>query len=127
MGFFSWITSDTKRSISNRYSNRDTFTVYLLCPDGSKIKEDDYEGYGEFGGNDAYALLARWNTPEKCCGEDEKDRIIGIYLEPGEIKYPLKFVENPDLEYNEVEASPRCPDQGYFYFSIADLVDEEDY
>ena len=115
MGYFSWITSDTKRSICNRASDRETFDVYFLCPDGSKIKEEDYAGYGEFGGKDAYALLARWNAPEKCCGEDEKDRVVGIYLKPDEIKFPLKFVENPDLEYNEVEASPRCPYQGFFY------------
>ena len=118
MGFFSWITSDTNRSISNRYSCRETFPVYLLCPDGRKISECRYEGYGVFGGEDAYALLARWNEPEKCTGDDDKDRIVGINLEynnPDAILYPLKFVEDFRLGYEDVDASDICPDQGFFY------------
>ena len=58
MGFFSWITSDTHESISNAYSDRGALPVYLYCPDGTKIYEPDYQGYGDFGGHDAYALLA---------------------------------------------------------------------
>ena len=118
MGFFSWITSDTNRSISNRYSKLGTFPVYLLCPNGERIMEDDYEGYGVFGGNDAYALLARWNEPEKCCGVDEIDRILGIDLEcrrHDDIVYPLKFVEDDGLSYDDVEESETDPDQGIFY------------
>lgn len=32
MGFFSWKTQDTNKSIANRYSNRPTFTVYMVNP-----------------------------------------------------------------------------------------------
>ncbi len=61
MGFYSWITSDTGRSIPNIYSERETFPVYLLCPDGSAICEPAYAGYGQLGGRYAYELAAEWN------------------------------------------------------------------
>ena len=64
MGFFSWLTSDTKRSIPNVHSSREPFTVYMLAPDGRIWKEEAYEGYGEFGGKDYYELLAELNGQE---------------------------------------------------------------
>ena len=36
-------------------------TVYLIDTDGKLIREDDYEGYGVFGGIDAYGWLAHRN------------------------------------------------------------------
>lgn len=129
MGFFSWITSDTHESISNKYSERGALPVYLYCPDGTKIYEPDYEGYGKFGGHDAYALLAKWNCPEKCCGDEDKDRSIGIDIgcydeQMAKLKYPLKFAESDGYTYEELEPAESCPDQGYFY---CDDNDEEDY
>ena len=83
MGFFSWKTSDTERSIANTYSDRKTFPVYVLIPEefgGGYIEECDYEGYGCFGGHDIYDLLADWNRtyatadnlrkPERKCWQD---------------------------------------------------------
>lgn len=64
MGFFSWITSDTHKSISNAYSTRGALPVYLLVPDdygGEPIYEPNYDGYGRFDGRDAYDLVADWN------------------------------------------------------------------
>ena len=58
MGFFSWKTNDTERSIANKYSNRSTFTVYMRDNEGNVWVEENYEGYGEFGGKDYYELLA---------------------------------------------------------------------
>lgn len=117
MGYFSWVTSDTKKSISNCDSLRPTFPVYLLCPDGTKILETNYQGYGVFGGQDVYALLAKWNVPEKCTGEVAKDRLVGINEEfaSDDLKYPLKFVEDGNLEYASVEASEYCNSQGFMY------------
>lgn len=129
MGYFSWITSDTKKSISNNMSCRGPLPVYLLMPNNDYLYEDNYEGYGIFAGQDAYALLARWNRPDSCNGDDEHDRKIGINLEfgqmlsnnPNALKYPLKFVENiEDAIYDELKPSETDPDQGYFY-------DDEDY
>lgn len=123
MGFFSWKTSDTNKSICNVYSNRDTFPVYVLAPNGDKIKEDGYEGYGVFGGNDIYALVAKWNMPEKCKDEhgdwlsDEEIRSNGLdlYFSGDPVKYGIKIVENKNLNYDDVNVSESCEYQGYFY------------
>ena len=119
MGFFSWKTADTDESIPNKYSGvRKIFTVYVLCPNGTIIKEENYDGYGRFGGNDIYELIAHWNCPEQCTGILETDRILGInlyYNNVGGVKYPIKIVRNPNLKYKEVGPSPDCEFQGYFY------------
>lgn len=128
MGFFSWQTADTKRSISNKYSSRGTFPVFVLLPEGGFIAEDNYEGYGVFGGQDIYALLAQWNAPELCTGDPEHDRGIGIDLQYSRssqaIKYPIKIVENMYILYPDAAASENCELQGYFYSD--DYEDEED-
>jgi len=61
MGFFSWKTSDTNRSIANQYSGRKTFVVHMITEDGRVFTEEDYEGYGVFGGTDIYELIAEMN------------------------------------------------------------------
>ena len=131
MGFFSWKTSDTNKSISNTYSRRGTFPVYLLVPKefedkyGKYIEEKDYEGYGVFGGYDAYTLVAIWNEPGRCKKDgnwlpESEIRSIGIEIacydeENAKLKYPIKLVEDKDLDYEKVKPSINCPDQGYFY------------
>lgn len=60
MGFFSWKTSDTNESITNihcSYHDADQ-VAYLLQPNGkSPIAEASYNGYGVFGGLDAYEWI----------------------------------------------------------------------
>lgn len=125
MGFFSWLTCDTNESISNRYSARGPLTAYVLIPKefgGGFIKETNYEGYGVFGGRDIFALIANWNNPDGCTGNDEDDRDIGIdlyYDKNNPIKYGIKIASEP-MAYEDAEISEDCPDQGYFY------CDEED-
>lgn len=64
MGFFSWLTADTKVSIPCAASGRTSPTVYLLQPNGrAPIPEDCYEGDGIFGGQDAHLWLASQNIP----------------------------------------------------------------
>ena len=69
MGFFSWITSDTDRSIANNSSTRNTFAVHMVTEDGQVFSENDYEGYGVFGGKDFYVLAAELNG---YIGEDDE-------------------------------------------------------
>lgn len=61
MGFFSWYTSDTNKSIPSHYSSRPTFKVNVITEDGQVFTEDNYDGYGEFGGKDIYTLCAEMN------------------------------------------------------------------
>ena len=57
MGSFSWYASDTHRAIRSE----NPFPVYALRPDGAPFLEESYEGYGVFGGQDIYDLVADWN------------------------------------------------------------------
>ena len=68
MGFFSWKTADTKESIGNISSAKSHTkkhgNVYLLQPYAPAICESGYDGYGFFGGVDAYFWLASKNITE---------------------------------------------------------------
>lgn len=112
MGFFSWHTQDTNKSIANRYSNRPTFTVYMVNPLNldEYYTEDNYEGYGVFGGKDYYELLAEINNE----GNDRDKGIELAFHHTEPIEYPI-LVENLS-KASEVFGEPRnCQCQGYFY------------
>jgi len=112
MGFFSWKTQDTDRSIANQYSNRKPFTVYMHDDKGNVWKEDNYDGYGEFGGKDYYELVSEMNG-------GISDRQAGIDMafidhRPNpNIKYP-NLTETPDWEWIDEEPE-NCEYQGFFY------------
>jgi len=129
MGFFSWNTCDTDQSIANKYSNRPTFTVHMITPDGRVFTEKDYDGYGVFGGKDYYELLAELNG----IGSDRDDAIDLAFKNnpsgentPGVI-YP-KLVENLEkdvvAQYNSLPNPESCEAQGYFY---GDDEEEDEY
>jgi len=131
MGFFSWKTMDTDESIANQYSNRKTFRVQMLDNKGNVWTEDNYEGYGRFGGKDFYELLAEMNgfTSDKTGDEytDEargfginvafKDNGSGIATKG--VLYPNLIEQADGWFYNE-SGPDNCEYQGYFY-------DETDY
>jgi len=117
MGFFSWRTQDTDESIPNHYSGQEVFTIYMHDHLGNHWAEDNYAGYGEFGGKDYYALLAEMNGLE--------GRQVGIDLAFAEPARPCLF---PNLtrrkSWKYVNREPdSCELQGYFY----DDDDDEDY
>ena len=125
MGFFSWITSDTKVSVRNRFTPEGPTPCKMLAPDGREWLEFGYEGYGIFGGMDFYELLAELNEVEPCPeGEvtGEGMRYAGIKLnfpdgrdnpDPGTI---MPKIVSADFKgtYDEVPDSETCPQQGYF-------------
>ena len=109
MGFFSWKTQDTDESIANKYSNRPTFRVIMVDDKGNKYVENDYEGYGVFGGKDFHELLDEMNG-------GKGDRMAGIALvfnEEGK-----RFI-SPSLSeagwYCGGDSPEDCEAQGYFY------------
>jgi hypothetical protein len=108
MGFFSWITQDTQRSIPNKYSEHETFTVYMTDNKGNIWEEEDYEGYGRFGGKDFYELLAEMNGLES-------DRQLGIDLAFSDKAYiSPNLNESKQVEWKNVEPET-CRFQGFFY------------
>ena len=124
MGFFSWKTNNSDRSIANRYSDRSTFKVYMRDNKGNVWVEEDYEGYGRFGGKDYYELLAEMNG----LGSDRNKGLWLQYDSKGiNIIYPALFeaFEGADPQWKDYRgvAPEDCEYQGYFY----DDDDEEDY
>jgi hypothetical protein len=60
MGFFSFKTHDTHKSIWNWHTGL-SFPVQMTDNKGNRWIEDSYSGYGMFGGKDYYELLAEMN------------------------------------------------------------------
>jgi len=124
MGFFSWKTSDTNRSISNVHSGRGTFKVTMLMPYGEKYVESNYEGYGIFGGMDFYDAVYELNKDnpifEHITSQQWENRFKGIMMLSDKEKnrrfaISPRLVEDDSLEWIDVDDSPICESQGYFY------------
>ena len=85
MGFFSWNTSDSNKSIANTHSGKDVFKVHLITRCKQVFTEENYEGYGVFGGMDYYDLVAilngLGNKPLK--GEELRSKGIGLIFHSG--------------------------------------------
>jgi hypothetical protein len=70
MGYFSWKTNDSNRTIWNKHSAHKPTKVYMLDNLGNAWKEVAYDGYGVFGGKDFYVLLAEMNGIANARRED---------------------------------------------------------
>ena len=138
MGFFSWKTQDTDKSIANEHSNRNTFRVQMIDNKGNVWTEDNYDGYGRFGGKDYYELLAEMNGFESDKTGDEytdeargfgislafsKDNHSGVGTEG--VYYP-NLVEKAEGWVYEMGGPDSCDYQGYFY-DEDDYDDEDEY
>ena len=113
MGFFSWITQDTKRSIANSWSRRRTFKVVMTDDKNNHWVECNYDGYGVFGGKDYYVLLAEMNGINGTNEEDKRQQGIKLAFSGKKCKYP-NLTETEDWEWIDEEPDS-CPDQGFFY------------
>lgn len=91
MGYFSWRVCDGDKSsipvsAVSTHPNSGKI-VYLLQPNGkASIACSRYEGFGNFGGTDAYAWVALNNLPlsaTKTCSQEELET-LGIALDMGE-------------------------------------------
>lgn len=67
MGYYTW-TLANRTPIELKcggYAARCKLGYYrygaIVCPDNTLIKEDCYEGYGKFNGQDVYDLVVDWN------------------------------------------------------------------
>jgi hypothetical protein len=136
MGFFSWMTQDTDKSIASVYSTRNTFPVYMIDDKGNVYYEPEYEGYGDFGGKDYYELLAEMNDltegPNPTIHNDLRSKGINLAFKdnpsgqhtPG-VKYP-NLVEDKDGWVYDMKGPKSCGDQGYFYKDEDEEYEEEE-
>ena len=69
MGFFSFITNDSKRSVIIGQK----VNIYLIDNKGNVYTEEQYDGYGEFGGKDIFILFAEMNNFTLPSIEDEEN------------------------------------------------------
>ena len=115
MGLFSWETQDTNRSIPCSGSPRKTFPVTMIDDKGNKWIENDYEGYGVFGGKDFYELLAEMNDVSLSeTGRLElRDCGIDLYYGAKAFLSPNLFEDGNSQWVNR--APEDCEFQGYFY------------
>ena len=121
MGFFSWKTQDTDRSICNMHSHLTPFRVIMTDDKGNQWIEDNYDGYGVFGGKDYYELLDEMNG-----GTGDRDRGIDKEFNP-----PIgKKILHPSLTecgmYYNGKKPKDCEFQVFFYYDDDDEWDEED-
>jgi len=132
MGQFSWMTDDTNKQIGSMDENN--ITVYMHDNKGNVWKENNYDGYGVFGGKDYYELVAEMNGYNKdnymkYYKKGEKPmydelRIVGIDIEAeydnGERKYKFprlvqREMREGDFAYQKFDTPPeRDPNQGWY-------------
>lgn len=124
MGQFSWLCSVCGEQILNNSKHEDHNQAILVTPKGKHI-EPDYEGYGVFGGVDAFTWLACEFNNEDVINEDHKDneemRQFGIRLEHSElvtVNKGIRLVHRCCYEgqgYDELANSENDPNQGWLY------------
>jgi len=112
MGFFSWKTQDTDRSIANTYSNTKTFRVQMIDNKGNVWTETQYDGYGVFGGKDYYELLDQMNGGkgdrsrgiDLACGKEKTGSEIlfpALVTKPDKFNYRThNFTQEPESDPN---------------------------
>jgi hypothetical protein len=102
MGFFSFKTSDSKKSIPNVCSNKGTFEVHLITEDGQVFTEKEYEGYGVFGGRDIYTLIGEMNGVKGKTREEIRNKVFnGKITERGVTNGKIKLAYQKDFENYE--------------------------
>lgn len=146
-GQFSWMTQDTGQQIGSQDENK--IPVYMFDDKGKYYYENDYDGYGEFGGKDYYDLVAEMNgytadDAEKFGGTFGELRGVGIKLAFGELEPknggPVLFpalVTKPDKfnykTHDFTQEAETDPNQSWYEpeedeeDNSFDLDDDEDY
>ena len=136
MGFFSWKTQDTDKSIANSYSTRSTFRVQMMDHKGNVWTENNYDGYDVFGGKDYYELLAEMNGITDT--DVDRLRMAGIDLAFSKgnhsgvgtegVLYP-NLVEMADGWRYDPMGPESCESQGFFYDDMDETYgyDEDEF
>lgn len=127
MGFFSWKTSDTDKSIPNYFSSRQPFTVHVITEDGQVFTEDNYEGYGVFGGKDIYVLAAELNGIKGKNDEETRDLFFDKIWQRGVMKGDKRYTYKVDFDNYESpiaaeggKTANQLANEGWEYFNYGE-------
>lgn len=112
MGQFSWVTQDTFKSIRNNVTGRKA-KAFMHDNKGNVWEENNYEGYGVFGGKDFYQLLAEMNDIEGVNGDVDNDRNLGIDLAFSDRPYISPNLTSKRQWKWQNKAPMDCPNQGW--------------
>ena len=140
-GQFSWMTQDTGQQIGSMEENQ--IPVYMFDDKGKYYYENDYDGYGVFGGKDYYDLVAEMNgytadNAEEFGGMFNDLRGIGIKLafdeletknENGDILFPA-LVTRPNFNWKShdfTQEPKNDPNQSWYEPEKEDEEDEDNY
>ena len=136
-GQFSWFTQDTNQQIGSQDENQ--IPVYMFDDKGKYYYENDYDGYGVFGGKDYYDLVAEMNgytadNAEEFGGMFNDLRGIGIKLAFGELEpknegpilFPALVTRPNEFDYKTHDFTKEAkndPNQSWY---AAEEDDEDD-
>ena len=125
-GQFSWMTQDTNQQIGSQEENM--IPVYMYDNEGNSYYENNYDGYGEFGGVDYYELLDKMNG-----GDGDRSRGINLAFEKiktdSEILYPA-LVTKPDFNWKShdfTQQPKNDPNQSWYMEPEEEDYNGEDY
>jgi hypothetical protein len=110
----------------------------MMDDKGNVWTEDNYEGYGVFGGKDYYELLAEMNgATSEFEGEQYTDDMRGKGISiafkdngSGDHTFGVKYPNLVEMAkgWSYVHWGPdSCPDQGYFYSEEEEFDYEDEY
>lgn len=114
-GMFSFKTLGDNKAISAR-SGAD---IYMFDDKGNMWHEENYEGYGIFGGKDFFELMAEMN------GEEGRDIGIDLYYSDNKkVLYPA-LTRDEDFNWKRHKFTTKIksdPKQGWFYESVVNEI-----
>jgi len=114
MGFFSFKTQDTRRSIANNASRKATFDVYMVDNQGNEYHEPSYSGYGVFGDKDYFVLMAEMNGINEDTDQRMRSKAIDLYYKPEpDTLFPNLYAKSAKSWRNK--RPDDCKYQGFFY------------
>lgn len=114
-GMFSFKTLGDNKAISAR-SGAD---IYMFDDKGNMWHEENYEGYGEFGGKDFFELMAEMNG-----GEGRDAGIDFYYSDDKKVLYPA-LTRDKDFNWKRHKFTTKIksdPKQGWFYESVVNEI-----
>ena len=112
MGQFSWFSKNGEQIRNEHHRGQKVWMSYLDESDQVQtVKEEEYDGYGRFGGLDYYEVLAKMN------GKTSREEGIAIAFEPQPFspKFPQLYTVEPasDQKHFWEEECESDPNQGW--------------